>query len=877
MNKGFSTLVAIVAMSVSTLGIGRYLPNEVLVVSKPGTDATTTSVFRNIEDDPAVSKIQESFPGGIRSLSQIQSARQKNRSGMRSVNVRRIQLKSGVDPEVFSKNWTHGRVAKESIQYVQPNYIYQTSTITPNDPLSSTGNNFIHLTHTDDAWDITTGTRNIVIAVIDTGTNIIHEDLMDSLWINPNETIDGIDNDNNGYIDDVNGANTGANTGVSKGGPLSGSINGDLSHGSHVAGIIAAKLNNSKGIAGVCPNCKIMTIKANVPGYDKFYTSSLVAGIEYATQMGANIINMSLGGPLSSKDALHQAAIQTAMSANIVTVAAAGNEKSNMDNTPVSPASFPEVIAVSATNGTEFDSSYSNFGSAIWVSAPGTNIASTITGSDHAYGSMDGTSMAAPVVSGVIGLLKSLQPRLTVAKVKTLLQNYSDDLGAPGKDTRYGYGFINAYRLLTAITSDTIAPSIPSASIPTRCESNSALTVQWVVTDNFLIAPIVNATANFYSNSTLIRSETPTISAIGNSIYTLQISTPGITVSAIKLKISAIDLNNNQTSLPEFEITVNAFPTLTTPNSYVNDQLAGVATFSIWDASGIATSSIRVAYTATESTVLKTIVGHPESITLNGAILRIALPDFGYVPSLSGTVAIYSSDLIGNSGTRNIPIGSVSPPTITWITVPNDFMGNGSKIQLTLTDPIGVSLNSLSLTFITSTQSITVFYGSSPSAFTLKLPTADYEIPPYLLPFSSTFKVIASIKNTLSAVSTLSIPLRTDSTLSPQTVGTKSQLLAFPNPFNPRSTSCTLAYVLSKAAQHGELIIYDLRYRKIHSEPILPDHLLAGYNEFPWSGKDGNDKDSGDIVPNGTYIAIVTISDDSGTLKLRQKIAVLKQ
>ena len=785
MNKGFSTLVAIGVMSVSTLGIGRYLPNEVLVVSKPGTDATTTSFFRNIEDDPAVSKIQEAFPGGIRSLSQIQSARHKNRSGMRSVNVRRIQLKSGVDPEVFCKNWTHGRVAKESIQYVQPNYIYQTSTITPNDPLSSTGNNFIHLTHTDDAWDITTGTRNIVIAVIDTGTNIIHEDLMDSLWINPNETIDGIDNDNNGYIDDINGANTG----VSPGGPLSGSINGDHYHGSHVAGIIAAKLNNSKGIAGVCPNCKIMTIKANKPtDTSRYYTSSLVAGIEYATQMGASIINMSLGGPISS-DTLYQAAIQAAISANIVTVAAAGNDHSNMDNTPVSPASFPEVIAVSATNGTEFDSSYSNFGSAIWVSAPGTDIASTMTGSNRAYAFLSGTSMATPVVSGVIGLLKSLQPRLTVANVKTLLQNYSDDLGAPGKDTRYGYGFINAYRLLTAITSDTTAPSIPSASIPTRCESNSALTVQWVVTDNFLIAPIVNATANFYSNSTLIRSETPTISAIGNSIYTLQISTPGITVDAIKLKISAIDLNNNQTSLPDFEITVtdtafptdNAFPTLTTPNSYVNDQLAGVATFSIWDASGIATSSIRVAYTATESTVLKTIVGHPESITLNGAILRIALPDFGYVPSLSGTVAIYSSDIIGNSGTRNIPIGSVSPPTTV---LPTD---NASR-------------------------------------------------------------------------------------LTALTVGTKSQLLAFPNPFNPLSTNCTLAYVLSKVAQHGELRIYDLRYHKIRSKQITS--LLAGYNnELSWDGKDN----SGDIVPNGTYIAIVTFSDDSGTITLRQKIAVLKQ
>ncbi len=871
MSKGFSTLLAVITMSLPILGVGKYMPNEVLVVSKPGISAGPTGFFRNIEDDPAVSKIQEAFPGGIRLLSRIQGIHVKKRVGTREVNLRRIQLKSGIDPEVFSKTWNSGRIAKETIQYVQPNYIYQTSTIVPNDPLSSTGNNFINLTHTDEAWDITTGTQNIIIAVIDTGTNITHEDLIDSLWVNPNETVDGIDNDSNGYIDDINGANTG----VTSGGPQSGSVNGDIFHGSHVAGIIAAKLNNSKGIAGICPNCKLMTIKANISNQGLFTTAALVAGVEYATEMGASIINMSLGGSASSDDYLYRAAIQTATSANVVTVAAAGNESDNMDITPSIPASFPEVIAVSATSANVFDSTYSNFGSAIWVSAPGTKIASTMTGSSSAYAFSSGTSMATPVVSGVIGLLKSLQPRLTVANVKTLLQTYSDDLGSPGKDPQYGYGLINTYRLLTAITSDTIAPSITSANIPTRCNSDSHLTIQLGATDNFVIAPVVNATANFYAHSTLIRSETPTISAIGNSIYTLQISTPGITVDAIKLKISAIDLNNNQTSLPDFEIAVTDItaPTLTTPNSYINDQLAGIATLNIYDISGIATSSIRVSYTATGSSVLKTIASNPTSVSVNGSMLQITLTEFGYVPSISGTLAIFASDLLGNSGTQNIPIGSAASPVITFITVPNDFMGQGSQVRLSLADPIGVSINSLQLTFQTATQSVTVAYISSPSAFAIDLPTVAYAVPVYLLPINATLDVIASIKNTLSAVSTRSIGLRTDSTLSAQTVGTRSHLLAYPNPFDPRSsTSCKLAFILSRPAQSGELRIYDLRYHKIRSKQITS--LLAGYNdELSWDGKDN----SGDIVPNGTYIAIVTFSDDSGTITLRQKIAVLKQ
>ncbi|NBV84250.1 hypothetical protein EBR57_09060, partial [bacterium] len=529
-------------------------------------------------------------------------------------------------------------MSAESIAYVQPNFVYTPSTITPNDPFSSTGNNFVNLCHIDDAWSISTGSSTTVIAVIDTGTNITHEDLVDSLWINTGELDDNLDNDDNGYVDDMYGANTG----VTLGSQSSGVVNGDVFHGTHVAGIIAAQLNNHKGIAGACPGCKIMTIKANLPNLGFFTTASLVAGIDYAIQMGADIINFSLGGSPNSDDTLFYAAIQAATRANIASVVAAGNEQDNIDITPSVPAVFPEVIAVSATDGTVFDSSYSNFGSAIWVAAPGTEIASALTGSPNSYGFSSGTSMAAPVVSGVLGLLKSYQPRLTVADLKQLLQLYSDDLGQPGHDNFYGYGLINAYRALSAIASDNVFPTIPSSSIPTHCESDTGSIVRLIATDNSAVSPSVTATVNFYSNAVLSRTEFPTINAIAPSTYEFKISTPGLTVSRIQVQLSAIDINNNRTTLADTDIDVTDLtpPYVSTPNTYIDDQLSGLVTLPIQDISGVVTTSIRVQYTTSSNTSIKTTLNDPSSVSFNAGILGIQLSDFGYIPSISGTLAI---------------------------------------------------------------------------------------------------------------------------------------------------------------------------------------------------------------------------------------------
>ena len=124
-----------------------------------------------------------------------------------------------------------------------------------------------------------------------------------------------------------------------------------------------------------------------------------------------------------------------------------------------------------------------------------------------------------------------------------------------------------------------------------------------------------------------------------------------------------------------------------------------------------------------------------------------------------------------------------------------------------------------------------------------------------------------------TTVSTSSLSIQTTKTLTEKTVGKHSKFLAYPNPFNPQTTLCQLAYVLSRPATSGELLIYDLSYRKIRRISIDSQYLRAGYNEYPWDGRD----DSGALLSNGTYVVICTISDDIETIKLRQKIAVLKQ
>jgi len=290
------------------------------------------------------------------------------------------------------------------------------------------------------AWSINTGSRQVIVAVVDTGVDYTHPDLVDNMWTNPNEIPNnGIDDDGNGLVDDVRGWDYYNNDNN----PYD-----DNSHGTHCAGTIGATGNNGIGVAGINWQVKIMPLK--FLGSDGSGSSSNAAkAILYANSKGATAISNSWGG-----GSYNQLLYDAISASSAVVVFAAGNDYgSNNDVTTYYPASYncAQIIAVASTTETDGLSSFSNYGpTTVDVGAPGSNIYSTTPGSS--YGTKSGTSMATPLVAGLAGLLKSANPSLTNSQIKSAIMTNVDSISALSGKCVSG-GRINAYKAVSAIGS----------------------------------------------------------------------------------------------------------------------------------------------------------------------------------------------------------------------------------------------------------------------------------------------------------------------------------------------------------------------------------------------------------------------------------------
>jgi len=266
------------------------------------------------------------------------------------------------------------------------------------------------------AWDYTKGSEDVIVAVVDTGVDYEHPDLK-------NKVIKGYDFVN---IDSD---------------PMD-----DNGHGTMVAGIIGAETNNGEGIAGVCWNCRVLAVKVlNDEGLG--YYSWIADGIQYAVEQGARVVNLSLGG--STPSFILEDALSYATNNNAIVVAAAGNESSQL----LYPAAYsPKCISVGATDYSDLRAYFSNFGPNLDIAAPGVEILSTFPGNNYAIG--DGTSFAAPIVSGAVGLLISLKPNLTPDQIRKAIIYTADDVNSnslPGFDYYLGYGRLNLQTLFTPL------------------------------------------------------------------------------------------------------------------------------------------------------------------------------------------------------------------------------------------------------------------------------------------------------------------------------------------------------------------------------------------------------------------------------------------
>ena len=306
-----------------------------------------------------------------------------------------------------------------------------------------------------EAWYYVQGRSDIVIAILDTGIDLNHEDLKNKLWINTKEIPNnGIDDDFNGFIDDYYGWDFVNNDND----PSDDHI---LSHGTHVAGIAAAETNNNKGIAGVNWNAKLMVVKV-ADEYGKVRFENVERGIKYASNNGAKVINLSLGWEWNNSHSGIEWEITQAYNKGVVIVAAAGNE----DRSVCFPARLSQVIAVGATDNKdhrwyEREGVGSNYGEELDLTAPGKDIYSTIRNNSYSY--KTGTSMSAPFVSGAVALVLSKYPELTPEKVREHLMLTADVLGPLGSPY-YGAGRLNIYKAVY----DTLPPKAPIVTSPTH-------------------------------------------------------------------------------------------------------------------------------------------------------------------------------------------------------------------------------------------------------------------------------------------------------------------------------------------------------------------------------------------------------------------------
>ncbi len=293
------------------------------------------------------------------------------------------------------------------------------------------------------AWDESLG-QGVCVAVIDSGIDITHEDLHSNIWVNAMELPgNGIDDDDNGYIDDIWGWNFSGNDNLIHD-PQNMS---DEWHGTHIAGIIAAQKDNGIGIAGVAPEAQIMSLKAFKNG--TAYTSDIINAIQYASQMGATIVNCSWG---SSQ--YNQALFEVIQShPEILFIAAAGNNGQDLSSYPVYPASYQldNVITVASFNQSAAFSAFSNYNAdVVDIAAPGEEIISTLP--DNDYGPSGGTSMAAAFVSAEAALVSAANEELSSLQIKTNIINGCDRLSSLiGKVNNHSK--INCYNAVTAIDS----------------------------------------------------------------------------------------------------------------------------------------------------------------------------------------------------------------------------------------------------------------------------------------------------------------------------------------------------------------------------------------------------------------------------------------
>jgi|GEM_PF-2975613 len=425
--------------------------NETSEIGLPGTETTSTPTF-----EPTIEPLPEKIIEQLDSphvldqvILKIDPARRsaaldvlktlginlvQDSDQVGSLDTLIIQVTSDQLGEILAALQTSSAVV-----YAEPNYLVSLASL-PNDPEIASQENLWNI-QVPQAWDALPSMQEVLVAVVDTGVDYNHPDLVNAIWQNVGETgldesgndkrSNGFDDDGNGYIDDWQGWNMVS----SNNDPAD-----DQGHGTHLAGVIGATVNNGLGIAGIAPNARILPVKVlDNTGYGTY--AQVAEGIYYATDFGVRVINLGFAGLGSSQ--MMQDAVDYAVAHGVLVVAASGNGGMN---TTYFPAAYPGVIAVSAVDSVLNRATFSSSGDHISLVAPGIGIYSTYL--DGTYKTFSGTSISSAHVSGVAALLAGQSQFADLNDLISALLNSAIDLGAPGKDPYFGYGIVHAYDAL---------------------------------------------------------------------------------------------------------------------------------------------------------------------------------------------------------------------------------------------------------------------------------------------------------------------------------------------------------------------------------------------------------------------------------------------